>query len=119
MARELMQDGEFIGVFVDTSLAEAEERDMKGLYAKVCHAKIKHFTGISSSSEAPKKPEIRVDTGSVTAEVAADLIVQYLKVKGRLTKTWQSRGAGRSWSVRRGAAQKSDAVAPCAVRHLH
>ena len=59
---------------------------MKGLYAKARRGEIKHFTGISSPYEAPEKPEIRVDTTKVTAEGAADLIVQYLKDKGRLVK---------------------------------
>ena len=86
MARELLEDGEFIEIFVDTSLAEAEKRDVKGLYAKARRGEIKHFTGISSPYEAPENPEIRVDTAKVTAEGAADLIVQYLKDKGRLTK---------------------------------
>ena len=86
MARELMEDGEFIEIFVDTSLAEAEKRDVKGLYAKARRGEIKHFTGISSPYEAPEKPELRIDTAKVTAEGAADLVVQYLKDKGRLSK---------------------------------
>ena len=86
MARELMEDGEFIEIFVDTSLAEAEKRDVKGLYAKARRGEIKHFTGISSPYEAPEKPELRIDTTKVTAEGAADLVVQYLKDKGRLSK---------------------------------
>ena len=86
MARELLEDGEFIEIFVDTTLAEAEKRDVKGLYAKARRGEIKHFTGISSPYEAPESPELRIDTTKVTAEGAADLIVQYLKDKGRLTK---------------------------------
>ena len=86
MARELLEDGEFIEIFVDTTLAEAEKRDVKGLYAKARRGEIKHFTGISSPYEAPDSPELRVDTTKVTAEGAADLIVQYLKDRGRLTK---------------------------------
>jgi bifunctional enzyme CysN/CysC len=86
MARELLEDGEFIEIFVDTTLAEAEKRDVKGLYAKARRGEIKHFTGISSPYEEPESPELRIDTTKVTAEGAADLIVQYLKDKGRLTK---------------------------------
>ena len=82
MAREMVEDGEFIEIFVDTSLAEAEKRDVKGLYAKARRGEIKHFTGISSPYEAPEKPEIRVDTAKVTPEGAADLIVQHLKDAG-------------------------------------
>ncbi len=86
MARELMEDGEFIEIFVDTALVEAEKRDVKGLYAKARRGEIKHFTGISSPYEAPENPELRIDTKKVTPEGAADLVVQYLKEKGRLTK---------------------------------
>jgi bifunctional enzyme CysN/CysC len=86
MARELVEDGEFIEIFVDTTLAEAEKRDVKGLYAKARRGEIKHFTGISSPYEAPENAEIRVDTAKLTPEGAADLIVQYLKDKGRLAK---------------------------------
>ena len=86
MARELMAEGEFIEIFVDTSLAEAEKRDVKGLYAKARRGEIQHFTGISSPYEKPEKSEISVDTTKVTAEGAADIIVQHLKAAGRLTK---------------------------------
>ena len=86
MARELMGDGEFIEIFVDTALAEAEKRDVKGLYAKARRGEIEHFTGISSPYEKPETPEIRIDTTKLTPEGAADVIVQYLKDAGRLTK---------------------------------
>ena len=71
---------------VDTPLDVAEARDVKGLYKKARRGEIKNFTGIDSPYEAPEHAEIRVDTTKVTAEGAADLIVQYLKDKGRLTK---------------------------------
>ena len=86
LAREVLEDGEFIEIHVDTSLAEAEKRDVKGLYAKARRGEIKHFTGISSPYEPPESPEIRIDTTKVTAEGAADQIVQFLKDKGRLTR---------------------------------
>ena len=86
LARELMEQGEFVEIFVDTSLAEAERRDVKGLYAKARRGEIKHFTGISSPYEAPENPEIRVDTTKLTAAGAADAIIRYLKDKGRLSK---------------------------------
>ena len=86
MARELLEDGEFIEIFVDTSLEEAERRDVKGLYAKARRGEIKHFTGISSPYEAPENAEIRVDTAKLTAEGAADVIVGYLRDKGHLSK---------------------------------
>jgi bifunctional enzyme CysN/CysC len=86
MAREMVESGEFIEIFVDTSLAEAEKRDVKGLYAKARRGEIQHFTGITSPYERPEKPELAISTAKVTAEGAADIIVQYLKTAGRLTK---------------------------------
>jgi len=85
MARELVEEGEFVEIFVDTPLAEAEKRDVKGLYAKARRGEIKHFTGISSAYERPANPEIRIDTLHLTAEGAAESIVAYLKDRGRLT----------------------------------
>ena len=78
MVRKMIPEGEFIEVFVDTPLAEAERRDAKGLYAKARAGKLKNFTGIDSPYEAPEKPEIRIDTTALDAEAAADLIVDEL-----------------------------------------
>ena len=86
MAREMVEPGEFVEVFVDTTLAEAEKRDVKGLYAKARRGEIKHFTGISSAYENPGNPEIRIDTSQVSAETAANAIVAYLGQHGRLAK---------------------------------
>ncbi len=85
MARELLEAGEFVEIFVDTSLAEAERRDVKGLYAKARRGEIKNFTGISSAYEPPATPEIHLQTNHMTAEHAADVIVAYLRGNGRLT----------------------------------
>ncbi len=79
MARERLGDGEFIEVHIDTTLAEAEKRDVKGLYAKARKGELKNFTGISSPYEAPENPEIRIDTSSVSPEAAAAAIVAYLE----------------------------------------
>jgi bifunctional enzyme CysN/CysC len=76
MARELMPDGEFLEVFVDTPLAVAEERDVKGLYAKARRGELKNFTGIDSPYEPPEAAEIRVDTTKLSAAEAAELIVE-------------------------------------------
>ena len=84
MARERMKDGEFVEIHVDTPLAEAERRDVKGLYAKARRGELKNFTGISSPYEAPESPEIRVDTIATSAEQAANAIVSYLAAAGRL-----------------------------------
>jgi len=82
MARGQMADGEFIEIHVDTPLAVAEERDVKGLYKKARRGEIANFTGISSPYETPEAPEIVVNTHTQTAEEAADLIVAKLKASG-------------------------------------
>jgi bifunctional enzyme CysN/CysC len=78
MVRNMLPDGEFVEVFVDTPLAEAEQRDAKGLYAKARAGELKNFTGIDSPYEAPENPEIRIDTTAMSADEAADLIVAEL-----------------------------------------
>lgn len=78
MVRSMMQPSEFIEVFVDTPLAEAEKRDVKGLYAKARAGELKNFTGIDSPYEAPDVPEIRIDTTAMTPDEAADLIIAKL-----------------------------------------
>jgi adenylylsulfate kinase-like enzyme len=67
---------------VDTPLAEAEKRDPKGLYKKARLGELKHFTGIDSPYEAPEHAEIRVDTLTLAADAAADLIVATLADQG-------------------------------------
>jgi bifunctional enzyme CysN/CysC len=74
MARTLMAEGEFYEVFVDTPLAEAEKRDVKGLYRKARAGELQNFTGIDSPYEAPEKPEIRIDTTTMNATEAAEFI---------------------------------------------
>ena len=78
MVRKLVDEGEFVEVFIDTPLAVCEERDIKGLYAKARTGEITNFTGISSPYESPENPEIRIDTTQVSAEEAADIILNYL-----------------------------------------
>lgn len=78
MARELMAEGEFVEVHVDTPLAVAEARDVKGLYRKARSGELKNFTGIDSPYEAPEAPEIRVDTSVMSAEQAAERVVEWL-----------------------------------------
>jgi bifunctional enzyme CysN/CysC len=78
MVRRMMAEGEFIEVFVDTPLAEAEKRDVKGLYAKARAGELKNFTGIDSPYEVPEHAEIHIDTTGVSADAAADLIVEKL-----------------------------------------
>ncbi|QXT36352.1 sulfate adenylyltransferase subunit CysN [Sphingomonas sanguinis] len=78
MVRALLPKGEFVEVFIDTPLAVAEDRDVKGLYAKARAGEIAEFTGISSPYEAPERPEIRIDTTKETAEQAASRIVEHV-----------------------------------------
>ncbi len=78
MVRSMLPEGEFIEVFIDTPLAEAERRDVKGLYKKARAGQLKNFTGIDSPYEAPERPEIRIDTTVMSPEEAADLIVDRL-----------------------------------------
>ena len=78
MVRQMMQPGEFIEVFIDTPLHIAEQRDVKGLYAKARAGELKNFTGIDSPYEAPENPEIIIDTTQMDVEPAADKIVKLL-----------------------------------------
>jgi bifunctional enzyme CysN/CysC len=78
MVRSLVSENEFIEVFVDTPLSVCEQRDVKGLYAKARSGEIPNFTGISSPFEKPINPEIRIDTLNISAEEAADQIIEFL-----------------------------------------
>ena len=78
MVRRMLPEGEFFEIFVDTPLAEAEKRDVKGLYAKARAGELKNFTGIDSPYEEPESPEIRIDTTELTADQAAERIVEEL-----------------------------------------
>jgi bifunctional enzyme CysN/CysC len=78
MVRDMLPPGEFIEIFIDTPLAEAEARDVKGLYKKARAGQLKNFTGIDSPYEVPTQAEIRIDTTSMTPDAAATLIVQTL-----------------------------------------
>mgnify|MGYP003596677320 CR=1 FL=1 len=85
MVRDLMAHDEFFEIFIDTPLAEAEKRDPKGLYKNARAGKLKNFTGIDSPYEAPKNPDLRIDTLTTTAERAAELIVDKLQKSGHLS----------------------------------
>ncbi|MFN2258543.1 MAG: adenylyl-sulfate kinase, partial [Parasphingopyxis sp.] len=78
MIRKMIPEGEFIEVFVDTPLDVAEARDIKGLYKKARAGELKNFTGIDSPYETPQNAEIRVNTVEMTAEEAAEYIVDQL-----------------------------------------
>ena len=78
MVRAMMEPGEFLEVHIDTSIEEAERRDVKGLYKKARSGQLKNFTGIDSPYEAPETPEIRIDTTITSPEEAAELIIARL-----------------------------------------
>jgi bifunctional enzyme CysN/CysC len=78
MAREMVGQGEFVEVHVDTAVAVAESRDRKGLYRKARRGELTNFTGIDSPYEIPETPEIHIDTRHHTPEEAADRIIDYL-----------------------------------------
>ena len=76
MVREMLPEGEFIEVFVDTPLEVAEARDVKGLYKKAREGNLKNFTGIDSPYEAPENAEIRVNTVEMSPQEAARHIIE-------------------------------------------
>ena len=84
MARDLVETGEFIEIFIDTPIEICEQRDPKGLYKKARQGEIKNFTGFDSPYEAPEDPELRIDTTLKTPEQAADEIVAHLEENGYL-----------------------------------
>jgi adenylylsulfate kinase len=82
-ARELVEEfGPFVEVFVDVSLEEATRRDTKGLYEKAIRGEIKGFTGVDDPYEAPRNPDIRIDTDIESPEESAQRIVTLLEEKG-------------------------------------
>ena len=79
MARALVDEGEFIEVFVDVPLDVAEARDPKGLYKKARRGELKNFTGLDSPYERPEHPEIRLDSATKTPEEAAQVVLRYVQ----------------------------------------
>ena len=79
LARELLGEGEFVEVFVDTPLSVAESRDVKGLYKKARAGQLKNFTGIDSPYEPPEHPEVHVDTTKITPDQAAEMLADLLE----------------------------------------
>ena len=81
-ARELVGKDEFLEVFVDAPLEVCIERDPKGLYKRAQAGEIKHFTGISSPYEAPEHAEIHLETATLSAEDAADRVIEQIRKAG-------------------------------------
>jgi len=84
MARGLVEDGEFIEIYVDASLEICERRDPKGLYRRARLGELPNFTGIGSPYEPPENPELRLDSSRHTAESLADRVLEYLRQRGVL-----------------------------------
>ncbi len=82
MVRAMIPPGEFFEIHIDTPLAEAERRDVKGLYAKARSGALRNFTGVDSPYEPPQSPELRIDTTALSPEQAAGLIVDQVLAKG-------------------------------------
>lgn len=82
MVRDLVDDGEFIEVFVDTPFEVCAQRDPKGLYAKALRGEIKNFTGIDSDYQAPQQPQIHLKTAEQSIEQSVTTIIEYLLGKG-------------------------------------
>ncbi|MFT5308491.1 MAG: adenylylsulfate kinase [Thalassolituus oleivorans] len=84
MVRELVEEGEFIEVFMDTPLATCEQRDPKGLYLKARAGEIKNFTGIDSDYEPPINPEVTLDTSSMSIDECVEIVLAHLANVGVL-----------------------------------
>ena len=82
LARNLLEPDEFVEVFVDVPLEVAESRDVKGLYAKARRGQLPHFTGIDSPYEAPEDAEVHLPAAAITAEQAADRVLDKLREMG-------------------------------------
>jgi len=78
LVRDLVEDSEFIEVFIDTPIEVCEARDPKGLYKKARAGDIPHFTGIGSPYEAPVNPEVRVRTDQLSIDECAQLVIDYV-----------------------------------------
>ncbi|MGM0694304.1 MAG: sulfate adenylyltransferase subunit CysN [Pseudomonadota bacterium] len=79
LASDLLEEDEFIEIFIDTPLDVAEERDPKGLYRKARRGELKNFTGIDSAYEPPENPDLHLKTQAMSSDEAADAIIELLR----------------------------------------
>ncbi len=84
LVRDLVNEGEFVEVFVSTPLEICEQRDPKGLYVKAREGAIRNFTGITSPYEAPEAAEIVIDSSKLSVAECVDKVIRYLEAHGRL-----------------------------------
>ncbi|MEP0582803.1 MAG: adenylyl-sulfate kinase, partial [Roseibium sp.] len=94
LAREMVGEGEFIEVFVDTPIEECKKRDPKGLYAKAEAGEIKNFTGIDSPYEAPEDPELVLNNVGKDPEDVAEEVIRYLRANNYLLSPSLVSGGG-------------------------
>ena len=85
LARDLLEEGEFIEIYVDAPLDVVEARDPKGLYKKARRGELKNFTGIDSAYEAPQAPDVHLKTAEMNAEEAADAVIVALRERGLIS----------------------------------
>ncbi|MCC5797783.1 MAG: adenylyl-sulfate kinase [Methylophaga sp.] len=79
LVRDLMADGEFVEIYMNTPIEVCEQRDPKGLYQKARKGEIKNFTGIDSEYEVPEQPEVVLNTAECSVEECAALVIDYLR----------------------------------------
>jgi len=84
MVREMLGDGEFIEIFIDTPIEQCIARDPKGLYKRALAGEIKNFTGIDQTYETPENPDIRLAAGEQSAEALATRVIDELLKRGLL-----------------------------------
>ncbi len=80
-AKKIIGEKNFLEVYINASLEECIKRDTKGLYSKAKIGQIKNFTGIDSPYEAPKKPDIEINTNKLTIDDSLMKIINYIKPK--------------------------------------
>ena len=90
-ARELLEEGRFIEVYVNCPVEVCETRDPKGLYAKAKAGEIPEFTGVSAPYEPPENPEIEIRTDEMSVAEAAELVIHYLEERGIIRKNADER----------------------------
>jgi bifunctional enzyme CysN/CysC len=86
LAREIAMAGEFIEIYVDTTLKAAIARDPKGLYKRALAGEIKNFTGVDQPYEAPDAAELVLDTADAGAEALADRVIAELEARGNIAR---------------------------------
>ena len=79
MVRDLVEEKEFVEVYISTPLSTCEKRDPKGLYKKARSGQIKNFTGIDSDYEVPHHPEVTLNTAELNVNECVDIVISYLK----------------------------------------